>query len=268
MPLNAPNRAVDRVFIHCSASDRPEHDDIAVMDRWHKNRGWLGVGYHFFIRKDGMVQSGRDLEHTPAAQAGHNTGSIAICLHGLVPQAFTRMQRKSLIALCGEIHRAYGGMVTFHGHGEVANKDCPVINVREVLGLDTDGSMTFATYGCAGDGGRAPAAAWRCASAAGDGARRGGAADAGPVARRRASAGGGRHLRTGDAGGGDRLPAGEGPGGRWNRRAADMGGPARAGGAAGCRTGVRTARRSRKTARESALPRRLRVQRKLKAGRP
>ena len=78
-----PNRPVDRVFLHCSASDHAHHDDVSVMDKWHKARGWAGVGYHYFIKKDGTIQQGRDLEKTPAAQARHNRGTIAICCHGL-----------------------------------------------------------------------------------------------------------------------------------------------------------------------------------------
>jgi hypothetical protein len=141
MPFEKPKRDVERVFLHCSASDRPAHDDVAVMREWHLARGWTDVGYHLFIRKDGEVQDGRDLEVTPAAQAGHNTGTIAICLHGLAIENFTEAQYRSVVALCNEIHRAYEGMVTFHGHCQVSSKACPVFPYREVLGLDAHGNM-------------------------------------------------------------------------------------------------------------------------------
>ncbi len=145
MTFKAPARGVDRIFIHCSASDRAEHDDISVMRDWHVNgRNWSEVGYHFFIKKNGTVQNGRLLEHIPAAQAGHNTGTIAICLHGLAAEHFTKAQYESLIGLCSEIDAAYGGMVTFHGHREVSAKACPVFPYRKVLGLDAHGSPTFA----------------------------------------------------------------------------------------------------------------------------
>lgn len=26
------------------------------IDRWHKNNGWAGIGYHYVIRKDGTVE--------------------------------------------------------------------------------------------------------------------------------------------------------------------------------------------------------------------
>ncbi|GLS86665.1 hypothetical protein GCM10010873_16390 [Cypionkella aquatica] len=131
-----PARPVTRVFVHCSASDNPAHDNVATMDAWHKARGWSGVGYHFFIRKDGTLEMGRDLEKIPAAQEGNNVGTIAICLHGLLEEKFTEEQFKTLRSLCRQINKAYRNIMTFHGHCEVANKTCPVIDYRKVLGLD------------------------------------------------------------------------------------------------------------------------------------
>jgi len=140
-----PDRAVDRVFLHCSASDHPHHDNIATMRKWHvEDRGWSDVGYHFFIRKDGTVEEGRPLERTPAAQGGNNQGTIAICLHGLALENFTEMQYNSVIKLCSEITAAYHGMVTFHGHCEVSSKACPVFPYKAVLGLNAHGEMLFA----------------------------------------------------------------------------------------------------------------------------
>lgn len=145
MNFTVLDRDVDRVFIHCSASDHAHHDDVKVMRDWHVNgNGWSDVGYHYFITKAGVLQEGRPLEKTPAAQGGNNTGTIAICCHGLAEERFTKAQFRTLIDLCKAINTAYAGMVTFHGHCEVANKACPVFDYRSVLGLDDKGSMTFA----------------------------------------------------------------------------------------------------------------------------
>lgn len=143
MPFARPARHVDRVFLHCSASDNPDHDDIATIRSWHVDeRGWSDVGYHYFIRGDGTLQEGRPLERTPAAQAGHNAGTLAICLHGLAAENFADDQFRTLTALAREIDEAYAGRVTFHGHCEVSSKSCPVFPYREVLGLDVTGRMT------------------------------------------------------------------------------------------------------------------------------
>ncbi|WP_275789718.1 peptidoglycan recognition protein family protein [Pararhizobium gei] len=134
-----PTRPVTRVFLHCSASDNPAHDNAATMDQWHKERGWAGIGYNLFIRKSGLLEIGRSLEVTPAAQAGHNTGTIAICLHGLKAENFTQAQFATLKSLCDQINVAYGGKVTFHGHCEVARKACPVFDYKRILSLDSGG---------------------------------------------------------------------------------------------------------------------------------
>lgn len=138
-----PNRFVDRVFLHCSASDVASHDNVATIRKWHTEppRNWSDIGYHFFIRKDGTLEDGRPLERTPAAQRNHNTGTIAICLHGLDKEKFTEAQFNKLRALCLEINNAYNGALSFHGHREVASKACPVFDYKDVLKLDAFGRL-------------------------------------------------------------------------------------------------------------------------------
>ena len=136
-----PNRFVNKVYLHCSASDHPHHDDVSVIDKWHKARGWNGIGYHYFIKKNGTLQQGRALNRVPAAQAGHNRGSIAICLHGLSKCQFTAEQFATLQHLCMQINSAYAGGITFHGHTEVSAKSCPVFDYKKVLRLNKKGDL-------------------------------------------------------------------------------------------------------------------------------
>ena len=142
--FQAPSRNVHTVFVHCSASDRANHDDVSVMRHWHVNgNGWNDVGYHYFITKAGDIQTGRPVANTPAAQAGHNTGTIAICLHGLKEELFTQKQFESLLALCQSINAAYPNQqIRFRGHREVSTKACPVFKYKVVLGLNGSGYMT------------------------------------------------------------------------------------------------------------------------------
>lgn len=138
MNFQKPKRKINRVFIHCSAASRA-NIDAKEIDRWHKQRGWSGIGYHYFIKTDGTVEEGRDLERTPAAQAGHNVGTIAICLNGLEVSDFTDEQFYSLQKLCNQINDQIE--VTFHGHTEVSAKTCPVFNYKQVLKLNDKGVM-------------------------------------------------------------------------------------------------------------------------------
>lgn len=138
MKIAKARRVINTVFLHCSASDNPSHDKVSVMRRWHLNRGFTDVGYHFYIRKDGTIERGRPLAKVPAAQKGHNVGSIAICLGGL--KDFTEAQFKALRQLVDGIDAVYPGL-RYRGHCEVSNKTCPVYDYRKVLGLDADGHL-------------------------------------------------------------------------------------------------------------------------------
>lgn len=135
-----PRRKVDRVFIHCSAASRA-NISAKEIDRWHKQRGWSGIGYHYFIQTDGTLEKGRDIAKTPAAQAGHNRGTVAICLNGLHEEDFTKEQFKVLKDLCKDINSAYSGKITFHGHCEVSAKTCPVFDYKKVLKLSRSGKL-------------------------------------------------------------------------------------------------------------------------------
>lgn len=135
-----PRRKVDRVFLHCSAASR-KSVVAAEINRWHLERGWSGIGYHFFIKSDGLLEPARNINKTPASAKGHNRGTIAICLNGLDIEDFSQRQFETLRTLCLEIDFAYGGKVTFHGHREVAAKACPVFDYRKVLNLNSRGQM-------------------------------------------------------------------------------------------------------------------------------
>jgi N-acetylmuramoyl-L-alanine amidase len=138
-----PTRKVETVFIHCSASDHPSHDDVSVMRKWHKKRGFNDVGYNYYIKKDGTIQEGRPVNKIPAAQKGHNRGSIAICVGGLAE--FTDDSLEALKMLCRAISSEYGNAIIFRGHREVANKTCPVFDYKAVLNLDNKGKMKWKT---------------------------------------------------------------------------------------------------------------------------
>lgn len=136
--MKKTNRKITKVFLHCSTSDSPAHDNIKTITEWHLERGFKTIGYHYVITKDGTIHEGRDINIIPAAQKGYNNGSIAICLTG--EQIFSKAQLSSLQNLCKEIKLTYPA-VTFHGHCEVSTKRCPVFDYRSVLGLDAEGNM-------------------------------------------------------------------------------------------------------------------------------
>ena len=46
-------RQINKIVVHHSASKQSTTRD--QIDRWHKDRGWSGVGYHYVIESDGST---------------------------------------------------------------------------------------------------------------------------------------------------------------------------------------------------------------------
>lgn len=137
MLFEKPERQIDRVFLHCSASDDEFLEGeglVGTVRNWHLARNFSDVGYHFLIDKLGKVMLGRDLEKIPAAQKGHNTGTIAIMVHGLTD--FAPASLTACHQLCKQINTVYEGRISFHGHCEVSSKSCPVFDYKSLLNLD------------------------------------------------------------------------------------------------------------------------------------
>ena len=67
------------VIHHSKVPSRHTVDDI---HRWHLKRGWDGIGYHFFIDKEGVIHNGRPVWAIGAHAYGYNSSSIGICLEG------------------------------------------------------------------------------------------------------------------------------------------------------------------------------------------
>lgn len=130
-------RKITKIIIHCSATPEGSDYTVADIDRWHKQRGWKGIGYHYVVYRDGSVHTGRDVAVIGAHCTGQNANSIGICYiggcaaDGKTPKdTRTPAQIKALRDLVGELKKKYPG-ARVHGHNEFAAKECPCFNVRK-----------------------------------------------------------------------------------------------------------------------------------------
>lgn len=124
-------RNITKIILHCSASDQ-KNQTAELINVWHKKRGFAKIGYHYFIRADGQVEKGRDLEEIGAHCEGENAHSIGICLSGLI--SFNEAQFVALEALLTKLQPLYPG-ATIHGHREFPSaiaqgKTCPVFDIE------------------------------------------------------------------------------------------------------------------------------------------
>ena len=128
------NRKINLIVWHCSDSDYDHHDDIGIIDQWHKERGFksasgIHCGYHYFIQRYGSIQEGRPLSEAGAHAKGHNSNSIGICMHGKT--YFTEEQFDSLILLSKTLLKMFPGSKII-GHCDVSEKTCPNFEVDPI----------------------------------------------------------------------------------------------------------------------------------------
>lgn len=132
-------RKITKIIVHCSATPEGRDYTVADIDRWHKQRGWKGIGYHYVVYRDGSVHTGRDVAAIGAHCTDQNANSIGICYiggcaaDGKTPKdTRTPAQREALRDLVELLKTEYPN-ATIHGHREFANKACPCFDVKTDL---------------------------------------------------------------------------------------------------------------------------------------
>lgn len=92
-------RKIGRLILHHTASDS---GTVASIDKEHKEKGWIGIGYHTLILNahpgpDGHISQGRPDSQVGAAVKNRNAGNLYCCLVGkLHEHSATRKQLHAL----------------------------------------------------------------------------------------------------------------------------------------------------------------------------
>ena len=129
-------RKITEIIVHCSATPEGQNFTAEDIDRWHKQKGWQGIGYHYVIYLDGSIHKGRDESVIGAHCSGQNANSIGICYIGGVDKnnnpkdTRTKAQRQALIELLKSLKAKYP-KATIYGHRDFANKACPCFDAAE-----------------------------------------------------------------------------------------------------------------------------------------
>ncbi len=142
---------LSNIVVHCSDSPWGSASEIR---RWHLEKGWRDIGYHFVIlngwirpdfyieEMDGCIETGRQLDgdhivddnEIGAHALGYNAKSAGICLIG--ENGFSALQIGSLLKLLRRLEKLYMIENTaVLGHYETENaggKTCPNIDMNHV----------------------------------------------------------------------------------------------------------------------------------------
>lgn len=127
-------RNIDFIIVHCSATD-----PNVTFDTLKKNaikEGFSDIPYHYVIKSDGCVITGRSLDVVGAHCKGFNQHSIGICLVGGKERFdFTLLQINKLVSLLKFLCKQFNiEKSDIYSHYEFnKNKTCPNFDIKNLL---------------------------------------------------------------------------------------------------------------------------------------
>ncbi len=118
---------IKRIILHHSGVSVLQ--TVETIHNYHKNsRGYAGIGYHFYVRKDGNIYRGRPLEYVGAHAYNHNADSIGICAEGdFNLETMSDVQKNAIMELVEYLRGVYN-ISSVQGHKEVCATSCPGAN--------------------------------------------------------------------------------------------------------------------------------------------
>ena len=131
-------RDIKQLIIHCADTYVSMDVGVDEIRSWHVDgNGWDDIGYHYVIRRNGMVGKGRPDDVVGAHARGMNSKSLGICIvggKGLDNQPevnYTYAQWDSLLTLCNNLSDNHPEADVI-GHCDVpdSGKTCPNFNVK------------------------------------------------------------------------------------------------------------------------------------------
>lgn len=157
-------RKIDSIIIHCSATKVGRDFSASDIGRWHRERGFDCIGYHYVIRLDGKIEKGRSVAVPGAHCMGWNAHSIGICYvggldaNGQPADTRTNAQKRVLYQFIQDLQREYPSITLVMGHRDTSPdrngngvvepceyvKACPCFDVGEFLHTGRSMLYTFA----------------------------------------------------------------------------------------------------------------------------
>ena len=141
--MNLRSKVLEYIVIHHTASTAKE--TVEQIHNFHiNNNGWAGIGYHFYIRKDGTIYKGRDEKYAGAHCENYNSVSLGICLEGNFEiEKPTEKQIQSVTDLVKYLRKKYGDFKLV-GHRDLNATACPGKNLySQLLSIDANANEKF-----------------------------------------------------------------------------------------------------------------------------
>ena len=130
-------RKINLIVLHCSSTRSNQRFTVEMLKACHNARfNGKGIGYHYFIEKDGQVFQTRDENEIGMHARHYNAHSIGICYEGGLDEkgrpadTRTEAQKAAILFLLKDLKKDYPNAKVV-GHRDFPNvkKECPCLDV-------------------------------------------------------------------------------------------------------------------------------------------
>lgn len=131
-------RKINLIVLHCYGTKEGQNFTVKDVDKWHKQRGWKKIGYHYVIDLDGTIHKGRDESEIGAHATGYNAYSLGISYcggcdkNGKAKDTRTKEQKESLLKLVHDLLKKYNlTLENVKCHNQLCKngKQCPSFSI-------------------------------------------------------------------------------------------------------------------------------------------
>ena len=111
----------DAVVLHHAAAD----GSVEAVHSAHLARGWAGIAYHYYVRKDGSVYRGRPEWAVGGHTSGENWHTLGVCFEGnFEREEMGEAQLEAGRGLIADILGRWGGLAVVP-HSYYSQTACP-----------------------------------------------------------------------------------------------------------------------------------------------
>lgn len=135
----------DTLVVHHAAGN----GTVEAIHNGHLSKGWAGIGYHYYVRKDGSVYRGRPEWAVGGHTSGHNWHSLGICFEGnFENETMSSAQLEAGRELIVDILSRWGKL-SVKRHKDLGNTLCPGKNFpfEEMLKAKEESPMVYEKLG-------------------------------------------------------------------------------------------------------------------------
>lgn len=124
-----PNKVLLVVLHH-----RAGNGTVESIHTQHLKNGWAGIGYHFYIRKDGTVYEGRPIAYVGSHCKGNNSCSIGVCLEGDFRKEIpTTEQLRAVKDVYVLVKKTYKNIYKMVNHRDLFKTSCPCVDLVKLV---------------------------------------------------------------------------------------------------------------------------------------